>query len=52
MVSFTITLGRKHWYVVGEYVPPNNQPAVQRVKKALSRGLAGVETMLVGDLNA
>ena len=26
MVSFTITSGRRRWYVVGAYAPPNDQP--------------------------
>ena len=32
MVSFTITAGRKLWYVVSEYVPTKNQTTVLRVE--------------------
>ena len=35
-------------YVVGVYVPPNNQLTVHRVEHALSRGPTGVDTLLVG----
>ena len=52
VVSFKITAGRKLWYVVGAYVPPNNQPTVYRVEQALAHGPAGVETLLFSDLNA
>ena len=31
MVSFLLIMGWKHWYVVGVYIPPNNQPEVLRV---------------------
>ena len=31
VVIVTITEGRKHWYIVGAYVPPNDQLNVHRV---------------------
>ena len=34
MVSFTITVGWKRWYVGGAYVPPNYQPTVHQVEQA------------------
>ena len=49
---FTITAGQKRWYVVGKYVPPNDQLTVHQVEQALARFPEGVETLLVGDLNA
>ena len=52
VVSFTITSGKRQWYVVRAYVPPNNQLAVHRVMQALARGQAWVEKTLVGYLNA
>ena len=52
MVSFTITAGLKRWYVVGSCVPPNDQPVVHRVEQSLAHALVGVETLLVGYLNA
>ena len=33
-------------------MPHNDQPTVHRVEQALARGPAGVEMLLVGDLNA
>ena len=52
MVSITITTGQKQWYVVREYRPPNDKPMVHRLEQALAHVPAGVETLLVGDLNA
>ena len=51
MVSFTVTLVWKGWYIVGAYVPPNNLPAVHKITHALACGPEGVRKMLVGDLN-
>ena len=33
-------------------MPPNDQPTVHQVYQALERGLTGVETLLVGSINA
>ena len=52
VVIFTITMGRKRWYVVRSYVPPNDQPAVHQSVEALSCGKAGMVKMLVGYLNS
>ena len=52
MVSFTITAGKKRWYVARAYMPPNDQPTVHQVYQDLERGLTGVETLLVGSINA
>ena len=52
LVSFTVTSGKKRWYVVGAYVPPNNFLAVQRITYELAFGTEGLGKMLVGDLNA
>ena len=38
VVSFTITLGQKRWYIVRAYVPPNDLPGVNNIKHALSCG--------------
>ena len=35
VVIFTITMGRKRWYVVREYMNPNNQPMVHLVDQDL-----------------
>ena len=51
MVSFTVTSGQKRWYVVREYVPPNDLPAVQQITHALACGPEGVRKLLVGNLN-
>ena len=39
-------------YFIGAYVPPDDQPTVHRVEQALGRVPAGVDTLLVCDLNA
>ena len=52
MVSLTITSGWKQWFFIGAYVPPKNRPTVHQVDKALARCLEGMETLLVGNLNA
>ena len=44
--------GRKRCYVIGEYVPPNNQPMVNWEEQDMLHGLEGVETLLARDLNA
>ena len=31
MVSFLLKIVWKHWYVVGAYIPPTNQPEVRKV---------------------
>ena len=33
--SFLLTLGLRGWYVVGEYVPPHDAPAVHHIEQAL-----------------
>ena len=44
VVSFTITEGQKIWYVVGSYVPTNNQPVVHWEE--------GVEALIFGNLDS
>ena len=44
--------GHKRFYLVEDHVPPNYQPILHRLEQALARGLAGLETLLVGDLNS
>ena len=51
VVSFTITSGKRQWYVVRAYVPPNDQPAVHWVAQSLTCGTAGLGDLLVSDLN-
>ena len=51
MVSFKITVRGKRWYVVGEYAPPNGQPAVHWMDQALVRGPLRMGTLLVGYLS-
>ena len=51
MVSTVLTSGRRIWYVVGEYVPPNDAPTVARVEQTLGQAAKGVEVILMGDLN-
>ena len=52
MVSFLLTLIVQRWYVVRAYVPTNDIPTVNQVEKAQVADLKGVETILMGDLNA
>ena len=52
VVSFTITTGRKQNYVIRVYMPPKDQPVVHWVVQSLEHGTAGVEKLLVGNLNA
>ena len=52
VVSFIITLGRKCWYGVGAYVPPNNLPTINWIRQELECRTKGMRKLLVGDLNA
>ena len=52
MVSFIIKSGRKRWYGVRAYVPPNNLPKTNWISQALEYGPKGMRMLLVGDLNA
>ena len=51
VVIFIITSGRKLWYVIGAYVPPNDLLTVQCIKQALACGPEGVGKLIVGKLN-
>ena len=48
MEMFLPTSGARRWYVVGEYVPPNNVPAMHRVEQALRAAPKGIEIILTG----
>ena len=52
VISFIITLGRKKWYGVGAYVPPNDLPTTNWIRQALKCGTKGTGKMLVSNLNA
>ena len=52
VVIFTVILGRKRWYVVRAYVPPNNQLEIHRVAHTLECRPDVVGALLVGNLNA
>ena len=52
VVSLKVTSGKKCWYVVGAYMPPNNLPVVIRITHVLACGMEGVGLLIVGDLNA
>ena len=52
VVSFIITLGRKCWYGVRAYVPPNEIPTANWTTKAFDLGTKGMGKLLVGNLNA
>ena len=51
MVSFVLTTGRRRWYVVGSYVPPNEAPDIVRMEEALGQAAKGLDIILMGDLN-
>ena len=42
MVSFLLMFGARRWYVVGEYMPPNDVPSVHCVKQALRAAPKGL----------
>ena len=50
-VSFMLTTESKWWYVVGAYIPPNDELAVCRVEQSLALCHAQTKILLVGDLN-
>ena len=52
MVSFFLASRARQWYVVGAYMPPNDDPLVHCVDQALKAAPKGVELILLGDLNA
>ena len=52
VVSFIITSGRKRWYGVRAYIPPNDLTTVHWITQALSCRPEGVRKLLVGNLNA
>ena len=52
MVSFIVTPGRKHWYVVRAYMSHNNLLTVHWIMQALACRAEGVGKLLVGNLNA
>ena len=52
VASFLLILGSRRWNVVGEYVSPNNAPAVYCMDQALEASPKGVEVILLWDLNA
>ena len=51
VVSFLLTTGRRRWYVVGAYVPPNDASTIAHVEQALGKVAKGVEFIILGDLN-
>ena len=51
MVSLWLTTGRRRWYVIGEYVPPKEEPNIARVEHALGNAAKGVEVIVLGDIN-
>ena len=51
VVCFTITAGRKLWYVLRSYVLRNDKPSVHWVYHALAQVPAGLETLMAVDLN-
>ena len=52
VVSYTNTVGQKKCYIVGAYVPPNDQPTVNQVGQNLACVPEGVEALLASDLSA
>ena len=52
VVSLIITSGRKSWYGVGAYIPPNDQPTINQTRQALECGPKWIRKLLVGDLYA
>ena len=52
VVSFIITLGRKLWYGVRDYVLPNNIPMINWIRQALECGTKGMGELIISNLNA
>ena len=50
VTSFLLKSGSHRWYVVGAYVPPNDAPAVHRIKKAFEDAPKGMKVILLGYL--
>ena len=51
MVIFIITSGRKHWYVVGAYVLPNDLTMVHWITETIGCGPEGLGKLLVVNFN-
>ena len=51
MLSFWLTTRRRRWYVIGAYVPTNDEPNIAQVEEALENTVKGVEVILIGHLN-
>ena len=45
-------LGARRWYVVEEYVSPNNIPEMRRVEQVMGASPKGLELILIRYLNA
>ena len=52
VMSFLLMSGARLCYVVGEYVPPKDVPAMHSMDQALRAASKGLEIILMGDLNA
>ena len=52
VVSLIITSGRKRWYGVGDYLPPNNLHMINWISKVLDCGTKGMRKLLVVYLRA
>ena len=52
VASFIIKLGRKCWYIVRSYMPPNDLPTVHWIMQVLECGPEGAGKLLVGNLNS
>ena len=52
VVIFIITSGRKRWYGIRAYVPPNGLWRVHCIRQAFTCGLEGMGNLISGDLNA
>ena len=47
VLSFVLTTGRRRWYVVEAYVPPNNAPTIPCVDEALGQAAKGEEIIFL-----
>ena len=52
LVSFLLTPRERRWYIMGEYVLPNDVPTGHQVKQALTKKPPRVENILMGYLNS
>ena len=52
VMVWQVVTGETRWYIVGAYIAPADEGAMETVVKAIRRRPPGAELMVAGDLNA